>query len=78
VAAARLTLGEGGEIHFIAAGGGRVDFLPGRRASVSDSKKLGMALEPAAYPRLSAPFLSGPAPGRWSFAFGGSSFKFEP
>jgi len=72
VAAARLTLGEDGEIHFKAGGGGGLDFLPGRRASVS-----GKALEPAAYPRLSAPFLSSPAPGGWSFSFGESRFKFD-
>jgi len=73
VAAARLTLGDDGEIHFMAAGGGRLDFLPGRRASLA-----GKALEPAAYPRLSAPFLSSPVPGRWSFDFSGSRFKLEP
>jgi hypothetical protein len=76
VAAARLTLGAAGadsEIHFTAADGGRLDFLPGRRAKVT-----GKALEPAAYPFLSAPFLSSPASGRWSFAFGETRFKFEP
>jgi hypothetical protein len=73
VAAARLALGEEGEIRFTAGGGARLDFLPGRRARVD-----GKALEPAAWPRLSAPFLSSPAPGRWSFAFGESRFRFEP
>jgi hypothetical protein len=85
VAAARLSLGEDGEIRFTAGGGGRLDFLPGRRATVRDvGVKGGKTLEPAAYPRLSAPFLSSPVPGRWSFAFGDSRnsretrFKFEP
>jgi hypothetical protein len=55
VAAARLTLGADGEIHFAAGGGGGIDFLPGRKAKV-----LGKALEPAAYPHLSAPWLSRP------------------
>ncbi len=55
VAAARLTVGEDGQIHFAAAGGGRLDFLPGRSASSA-----GKALEPKAYPRLAAPFLSRP------------------
>ena len=55
VAAARLTLGVDGEIHFTAGGGGGIDFLPGRKA-----KALGKALEPAAYPHLSAPWLSRP------------------
>lgn len=57
-AAARLTLGADGEIHF-AAGGGGLDFLPGRRAKVLDAGKA-KVLEPAAWPRLSAPFLSRP------------------
>jgi hypothetical protein len=55
VAAARLTLGPDGEIHFTAGGGGGIDYLPGRKAKV-----LGKVLEPAAYPRLSAPWLSRP------------------
>jgi hypothetical protein len=77
-AAARLTLGENGEIRF-AAGGGRLDFLPGHQANVSNSgHSAGKALEPAAYPRLSAPFLSSPAPGRWSFSFGETHLRFEP
>lgn len=73
VAAARLTLGEDGEIRFTAGGGARLDFLPGLRARVE-----GKALEPAAWLRLSAPFLSSPAPGRWSFSFGEARFRFEP
>ncbi len=59
VAAARLTLGGDGEIHFTAGGGGSLDFLPGRRAKVFESGK-SKTLEPAAWPRLSAPFLSRP------------------
>jgi hypothetical protein len=59
VAAARLTLGPDGEIHFAAGGGGSLDFLPGRRAKVFESGKT-RALEPAGWPRLSAPFLSRP------------------
>lgn len=61
VAAARLTLGAEGEIHFAAGGGGGLDFLPGRRASVRDAGgKAAKALEPAAWPRLSGPLLSRP------------------
>lgn len=60
-AAARLTLGADGEIHFAAGDGRRLDFLPGRRASVRNpGDKAGKALEPAAYPRLAAPFLNRP------------------
>jgi len=76
-AAARLQVVEG-EIRFKAgdlkAGEGtRFDFLPGRRAAVA-----GKAIDAAAYPRLVSPFLSSPAPGRWSFSFEKSKFKFEP
>ncbi|HEV7507816.1 MAG TPA: hypothetical protein VGS07_23230 [Thermoanaerobaculia bacterium] len=61
VAAARLALGADGEIRFMAGGGGGLDFLPGRRATIRDvGGKGGKALEPAGYPRLSAPFLSRP------------------
>jgi hypothetical protein len=60
-AAARLTLGADGEIHFAAGGGGGLDFLPGRRATIRDvGGKSTKALEPAGYPRLSAPLLSRP------------------
>jgi hypothetical protein len=64
-----------GEIRFKAGDseGTRFDFLPGRRAAVA-----GKAIEAAAYPRLVSPFLNGPAPGRWSFSFEKSQFKFEP
>ncbi len=62
-----------GEIRFTAGGGARLDFLPGRRARVE-----GKTLEVSAWPRLSAPFLSSPAPGRWSFSFGDARFRFEP
>ncbi|HEX4962181.1 MAG TPA: hypothetical protein VF173_15200 [Thermoanaerobaculia bacterium] len=55
VATARLTVGGDGEIHFTAAGGARLDFLPGRKASVE-----GKALAPAGYPRLEGPLLSRP------------------
>ena len=71
-AAARLEVVEG-EIRFRAAGGTRVDFLPGSRAAVA-----GKPVEAAAYPRLESPFLSSPAPGRWSFSFEKSKFRFEP
>ncbi|HYX24693.1 MAG TPA: hypothetical protein VFC23_11115 [Thermoanaerobaculia bacterium] len=78
-AAARLALAENGEIRFTAGGGGRLDFLPGRQAKIANQdEKAGKALEPAAYPRLSAPFLSSPAPGRWSFSFGETRLRFEP
>lgn len=61
VAAARLTLGADGEIHFAAGGGGGLDFLPGRRATIRNlGDKAGKALEPAAWPRLSAPWFSRP------------------
>jgi hypothetical protein len=49
VAAARLTLGEGGEIRFTGPGGVRFDFLPGVRATVA-----GKLLE-TAYPRRPEP-----------------------
>lgn len=62
--AARLTVGEDGAIHFTGADGKAADFLPGRRATIA-----GRPVEAAAYPRMAAPFLSSPSPGRWSFRF---------
>jgi hypothetical protein len=70
---ARLAVGEDGEIRFTGGDGMRAGFLPGRRAQVA-----GRPVEAAAYPRMEAPFLSSPAPGRWSFAFETSRFRFEP
>ena len=49
MAAARLTVGEGGEIRFLGGDGKRFDYLPGVRASVA-----GKLLE-TAYPRRSGP-----------------------
>jgi hypothetical protein len=63
-AAARLTVGEDGAIHFTGADGKRSDFVPGRRATIA-----GRPVEAAAYPRMDAPFLSSPSPGKWSFSF---------
>ncbi|HEY0514068.1 MAG TPA: hypothetical protein VGH73_19325 [Thermoanaerobaculia bacterium] len=78
-AAARLSIsgdggaGEDGEIHFTGIDGARADFLPGRRARFG-----GSSVEAAAYPRMEAPFLSSPSPGRWSFSFDRFPFRFEP
>jgi len=63
-ATARLTVGEDGAIHLTDGDGKRSDFVPGRRATIA-----GRAVEAAAYPRMDAPFLSSPAPGKWSFSF---------
>jgi hypothetical protein len=63
-AAARLTVGEDGAIHFTGADGKGSDFVPGRRAVIA-----GRPVEAGAYPRMDAPFLSSPAPGKWSFSF---------
>src|SRR5436305_4940692 len=63
-AAARLTVGEDGAIHFTGGDGKGSDFVPGRRATIA-----GRPVEAAAYPRMDAPFLSSPAPGKWSFSF---------
>jgi hypothetical protein len=71
-AKARLQVVEG-EIRFTAGDGTRSTFLPGRRAALA-----GASLEAAAYPRCASPFLSSPSPGRWSFGFEKSSFRFEP
>ena len=57
-AAARLTVGENGAIHFTAADGARSDFLPGRRATLA-----GQAVEAADYPRMASPFLASSTPG---------------
>lgn len=71
-AAARLEVVED-EIRFKAGDGTRFNFLPGRRATVA-----GKPVEAKTYPRLESPFLSSPAPGRWSFSFEKSKFRFEP
>ena len=71
-AAARLQVVEE-EIRFNSSDGTRFSFLPGRRALVA-----GKAVEAAGYPRLASPFLSSPAPGRWSFSFEKSRFNFDP
>jgi hypothetical protein len=63
-ATARLTVGEDGAIHFTGGDGKSSDFVPGRRATIA-----GRPVEAAAYPRMDAPFLSSPAPGKWSFSF---------
>jgi hypothetical protein len=62
-----------GEIRFTAGDGARSTFLPGNRAALS-----GKTIEATEYPRHASPFLSSPSPGRWSFGFGKSSFRFEP
>jgi hypothetical protein len=71
-AKARLEVVEG-EIRFAASDGKRSTFVPGRRAAVA-----GKTVEAAEYPLHASPFLSSPSPGRWSFEFGKSSFRFEP
>ncbi len=71
-AKARLEVVEG-EIRVTAGDGKRSTFVPGRRAALA-----GKAIEAAEYPRHASPFLSSPSPGRWSFEFGKSSFRFEP
>lgn len=72
-AAARLTVGEDGAIHLVDGGGARSDFLPGRRARIG-----GERVAAAAYPRMEAPFLSSPTPGKWAFAFEKFLFRFDP
>jgi hypothetical protein len=62
-----------GEIQFTAGDGTRLDFLPGRRATVA-----GKTITAAEYPRLASPFLSSPSPGRWSFSFQKSQLRFDP
>jgi hypothetical protein len=62
-----------GEIQFVASDGTRLNFLPGRRATLA-----GKAIEAAEYPRLDSPFLSSPVPGRWSFAFEKFLVRFDP
>ncbi|MFL6232444.1 MAG: hypothetical protein ACJ76N_04865, partial [Thermoanaerobaculia bacterium] len=63
-ATARLTVGEDGAIHFTDGDGKSSDFVPGRRATIA-----GRPVEAGAYPRMDAPFLSSPSPGKWSFSF---------
>jgi hypothetical protein len=63
-ATARLTVGEDGAIHLTDGDGKSSDFVPGRRATIA-----GRPVEAAAYPRMDAPFLSSPSPGKWSFPF---------
>ncbi|HEY7213202.1 MAG TPA: hypothetical protein VIC28_01165 [Thermoanaerobaculia bacterium] len=71
-AKARLEVVEG-EIRFTASDGKRSTFVPGRRAAVA-----GEMIAAAEYPLHASPFLNSPSPGRWSFGFGKSSFRFEP
>jgi hypothetical protein len=71
-AAARLQV-VAEEIRFTSSGGTRLSFVPGHKAMVS-----GKPVEAAGYPRLSSPFLNSPVPGRWSFSFEKSQFRFEP
>lgn len=61
------------EIRFTSSDGTRLSFVPGRKAMVS-----GKSVEAAGYPRLASPFLNSPVPGRWSFSFEKSQFRFEP
>ncbi len=63
-AAARLTVGEDGAIHFTDGEGKGSDFIPGRRATIA-----GRPVEAGAYPRMESPFLSSLAPGKWAFRF---------
>lgn len=70
-ASAELTVAEGGELRFAAAGG-QLSFVPGERAAAADR-----SLDPRAYPRLQGPFLSGDGTGQWTFTFGGSQRRFE-
>jgi hypothetical protein len=62
-----------GEIQLTASDGTRLDFLPGRRATLA-----GKAIEATAYPHLASPFLSSPSPGRWSFEFEKHQLRFDP
>jgi len=71
-AASRLEVVDG-EIRFTAGSGARSTFLPGARAALA-----GSAVEAEAYPHFSSPFLSSPAPGRWSFGFEKYQFRFDP
>ncbi len=70
-ASAVVTVAEG-ELRFSVAGGGRLGFVPGERASMA-----GRPLQPQAYPLLDGPFLSGDGTGQWTFSFGGTSRRFE-
>lgn len=63
-AAARLTVGEDGAIHFKDGDGKSADFVPGRRATIA-----GRPVEAGVYPRMDSPFLSSLSPGKWSFSF---------
>lgn len=71
-AAARLQVVEG-EIRFSSSEGTKLSFAPGRHAAVA-----GKVVAAAEYPRLASPFLNSPVPGRWSFSFEKSQFRFEP
>ena len=66
-------------------GRGRRDPLHGQRrrarrlpARPPGQRSPARPLEAAAYPRMAAPFLSSPSPGRWSFTFEKFLFRFEP
>ncbi len=61
------------EIRFVSSDGARLSFVPGRKAMAA-----GKPVEAAEYPRLASPFLNSPVPGRWSFSFEKSQFRFEP
>lgn len=71
-AKSRLQVVEG-EIRLTAGDGTRFDFRPGRAAALA-----GKAVEAAGYPLHASPFLNSTAPGRWSFGFEKSGFRFEP
>ncbi len=72
MAKARLEVVEG-EIRFIGSDGTRFNFRPGQTAALAGKK-----LAAAEYPRHASPFLNSPSPGRWSFGFEKSLFRFEP
>jgi hypothetical protein len=69
---ARLSLVEG-EIRFIGSDGRKLDFLPGKRATLA-----GKAIDPKGGPLLGGPFLTTVAPGTWRFAFGDAKLRLEP
>jgi len=69
---ARLSVVEG-EIRFIGSDGRKLDFLPGKRATLA-----GKAIDPKSGPLLGGPFLTTVAPGSWRFAFGDAKLRLEP
>jgi hypothetical protein len=68
-ATARLATVDG-ELRYAAAGGARIDFLPGEWASV-DGRLLDVS-----YPLVSGPFLSNLGAGEWMFSFGTRQIRF--